>query len=67
MAFDFGNANKQQIEAIKLTDGPLLIIAGPGTGKTFTLVKRIVYLITEKGVQPEEIMVATFTEKAANK
>lgn len=65
MAFDFGNANKQQIEAIKLTDGPLLIIAGPGTGKTFTLVKRIVYLITEKGVQPEEIMVATFTEKAA--
>ena len=54
-----------KIEAIKLTYGPLLIIAGPGTGKTFTLVKRIVYLITEKGVQPEEIMVATFTEKAA--
>lgn len=65
MAFDFGNANEQQIEAIQATDGPLLIIAGPGTGKTFTLVKRIVYLITEKGVQPEEIMVATFTEKAA--
>lgn len=65
MPFDFGNANAQQIEAIKHTDGPLLIIAGPGTGKTFTLVKRIVYLITEKGVQPEEIMVATFTEKAA--
>lgn len=65
MSFDFGNANSQQIEAIKHTDGPLLIIAGPGTGKTFTLVKRIVYLITEKGVKPEEIMVATFTEKAA--
>lgn len=48
MAFDFGNANKQQIEAIKLTDGSLLIIADPGIGKTFTLVKRIVYLIYRK-------------------
>jgi len=43
----------------------ILFIAGPGTGKTFTLVKRIVYLITQKDVKPEEIMVATFTEKAA--
>lgn len=41
MAFDFGNANDQQKEAIQTTEGPLLIIAGPGTGKTFTLVKRI--------------------------
>lgn len=65
MAFDFGNANDAQIRAISTTDGPLLIIAGPGTGKTFTLVKRIVYLITEKNVCPEEIMIATFTEKAA--
>lgn len=65
MAFDFGNANAQQREAIQSTDGPLLIIAGPGTGKTFTLVKRIVYLITECHIAPEEIMVATFTEKAA--
>ena len=63
--FDFGNANVQQREAITTTEGPLLIIAGPGTGKTFTLVNRIVYLITEKGLKPEEIMVATFTEKAA--
>lgn len=65
MAFDFGNANDAQKKAIKTTEGPLLIIAGPGTGKTFTLVKRIVYLIMEKNVLPEEIMVATFTEKAA--
>lgn len=65
MPFDFGNANDQQKSAIETTEGPLLIIAGPGTGKTFTLVKRIVYLITEKHVKPEEIMVATFTEKAA--
>lgn len=48
MAFDFGNANDAQKSAISTTDGPLLIIAGPGTGKTYTLVKRIVYLITEK-------------------
>jgi DNA helicase-2/ATP-dependent DNA helicase PcrA len=61
MPFDFGNANDQQREAIKATDGPLLIIAGRGTGKTFTLVKRIIYLKTEKGVQPEEIMVATLS------
>ncbi|WP_029232957.1 ATP-dependent helicase [Butyrivibrio sp. VCB2006] len=65
MAFDFGNANDEQRIAISSTDGPLLIIAGPGTGKTYTLVKRIVYLITEKNIAPEEIMVATFTEKAA--
>lgn len=43
----------------------MLIIAGPGTGKTYTLVQRIVYLIKEKDLKPEEIMVATFTEKAA--
>lgn len=65
MAFDFGSANKEQKVAITTTEGPLLIIAGPGTGKTYTLVKRIVYLITEKNVKPEEIMIATFTEKAA--
>lgn len=65
MAFDYGNANEEQKKAISTTEGPLLIIAGPGTGKTYTLVKRIVYLIIEKKVAPEKIMVATFTEKAA--
>lgn len=65
MAFDFGTANENQKKAIQTTDGPVLIIAGPGTGKTFTLVKRAVYLITEKNVKPENIMIATFTEKAA--
>ncbi len=49
MAFDFGNANDAQKEAIKTTEGPLLIIAGPGTGKNYTLVQRIVYLKKEKG------------------
>lgn len=63
--FDYGQANENQRKAIKQTDGPVLIIAGPGTGKTFTLVKRAVYLIVEKGVKPENILIATFTEKAA--
>ena len=63
--YSFGNANDIQKEAILNTEGPLLIIAGPGTGKTFTLVKRAAYLIVEKGIPPEQIMIATFTEKAA--
>ena len=58
-------ANPQQLEAILATDGPVLIIAGPGSGKTFTLVERIVYLITKKGVAPESLFVVTFTDKAA--
>lgn len=58
-------ANPQQLEAILATDGPVLIIAGPGSGKTFTLVERIVYLITDKGVAPESLLVVTFTDKAA--
>lgn len=58
-------ANKQQLKAIKTTEGPLLIIAGPGSGKTFTLVERIVYLITQKGTEPESLFVVTFTDKAA--
>lgn len=58
-------ANPQQLEAILTTDGPVLIIAGPGSGKTFTLVERIVYLITHKSVAPESLLVVTFTDKAA--
>lgn len=63
--FDYGNANKDQIEAIRTTKGPVLITAGPGTGKTFTLVQRAIYLIQEEGVEPKQILIATFTEKAA--
>lgn len=58
-------ANPQQLEAILATEGPVLIIAGPGSGKTFTLVERIVYLITQKGIAPESLFVVTFTDKAA--
>jgi DNA helicase II / ATP-dependent DNA helicase PcrA len=65
MSFDFGTANEKQINAIKTTEGPLLVVAGPGTGKTFTLIKRAMYLIETKGIKPENIMLVTFTEKAA--
>ncbi|NLB56116.1 MAG: ATP-dependent helicase, partial [Lentisphaerae bacterium] len=63
--FDFGNANDGQKLAISTVAGPVLITAGPGTGKTYTLVQRAIYLIQEKGIQPEQILMATFTEKAA--
>ena len=63
--FDYGNANDDQKRAINTTEGPVLVIAGPGTGKTFTIVKRLAYLVIEKNVKPSEIMVVTFTEKAA--
>lgn len=59
------NINNSQLEAVTTTEGPVLIIAGPGSGKTFTLVERITYLITEKKVNPENILISTFTEKAA--
>lgn len=51
--------------AIAAAEGPVLITAGPGTGKTYTLVQRAIYLIEECGVKPESIFIATFTEKAA--
>lgn len=57
--------NIGQQEAIRTLDGPVLIIAGPGSGKTFTLVERIINLLQNRQVQPESILVVTFTEKAA--
>lgn len=57
--------NPQQQKVVETTESPLLVIAGPGSGKTHTLVARIFHLIVDKGVHAENIMVATFTEKAA--
>ncbi|MFA5730284.1 MAG: UvrD-helicase domain-containing protein, partial [Candidatus Paceibacterota bacterium] len=57
--------NKGQKEAVTFDQGPLLIVAGAGTGKTTVLTHRIAYLISEKGIKPEEILAVTFTEKAA--
>ena len=54
-----------QREAITNIEGPLLVIAGPGSGKTFTLVERVVHLVREKELAPENLLVVTFTNKAA--
>lgn len=57
-------ANEQQKKAIRTTEGHVLLLAGPGTGKTRTLVQRTAYLLREKEVDPDEITVTTFTRKA---
>ena len=59
------NLNPQQQEAVRYSGGPLIITAGPGTGKTRALTYRIAYLIGEMDVAPESILAITFTNKAA--
>lgn len=58
--------NKEQLSAVKHEKGPLLVVAGAGTGKTTVLINRLAYLILEKKVKTDEVFLATFTEKAAS-
>ena len=57
--------NENQLRAVKHSFGPLLVVAGAGTGKTRVITERIRYLIEKKGINPQEILALTFTEKAS--
>ena len=61
---DLTKLNKKQLEAVQNINGPLLILAGAGTGKTLTMTYRAGYMI-EQGIAPEHILMLTFTNKAA--
>ena len=57
--------NDEQRQAVTHGEGPLLIVAGAGTGKTTVITRRIAWLIEQKKCKPEEILALTFTDKAA--
>ena len=60
------NLNQEQLEAVKTVEGPVMVFAGAGTGKTKTLISRIVYMVKECNIRPFNILAITFTKKATN-
>lgn len=60
------NLNKEQLEAVRQIEGPVIVFAGAGTGKTKTLTSRIAYMISEANIDPSHILAITFTKKATN-
>ena len=58
--------NAEQYAAVSAPDGPALVVAAAGTGKTRTLIYRLAWLVTERGVEPWEVLLLTFTNKAAS-
>ncbi len=61
----FPDLDKSQLEAVGDTTGPLLIIAGPGSGKTLVLVVRALNILLQELTEPREMLICTFTEKTA--
>ena len=66
MAFDPAqHLNPEQLRAVTAPDGPVLVIAAAGTGKTRTLTHRVAWLVLEKGIDPRNVLLLTFTNRAA--